>query len=71
MDRILEAGVESEYFNILLDNVKITTISPSLLPNGMSSTHLENIELRYEAITWKHTEGNILYRDAWNERITA
>ncbi|ATA25813.1 Hcp1 family type VI secretion system effector [Brenneria goodwinii] len=71
MYRILDAGVESEYFNILLENVKITAISPSLLPNGMTSTHLENIELRYEAITWKHTEGNILYRDAWNERITA
>jgi type VI secretion system secreted protein Hcp len=68
MYRILEAGIESEYFNIELENVKITTISPSLQPNGMSSTHLENIELRYEAITWKYTEGNIMYRDAWNDR---
>lgn len=71
MYRILDAGMESEYFNILLENVKITTISPFLLPNGMTSTHLENIELRYEAITWKYTEGNILYRDTWNERMIA
>lgn len=70
MYRILEAGIESEYFNILLENVKITAISPSLLPNGMTSTHLEDIQLRYESITWKYTEGNIIYRDAWNERVT-
>lgn len=71
MYRILNAGVESEYFNIHLDNVKITSISPYLHPNGVTSTHLENVELRYEAITWKYTEGNILYRDTWNQRITA
>lgn len=51
MYRILDAGLESEYFNILLENVKTTTISPYLHPNGMTSTHMENIELRYEAIT--------------------
>ncbi|MHC2594574.1 type VI secretion system secreted protein Hcp [Kluyvera sp. 1366] len=28
MYRILESGIESEYFNIILDNVKITTVSP-------------------------------------------
>ncbi|MEW6483848.1 type VI secretion system tube protein TssD [Tatumella sp. UCD-D_suzukii] len=71
MYRILDAGLESEYFNILLENVKITTISPYLYPNGMTSTHIENIELRYEAITWKYTEGNILYRDSWNNRCCA
>ncbi|EMJ5312529.1 type VI secretion system tube protein Hcp, partial [Klebsiella pneumoniae] len=38
---------------------------------GMSSTHLETLELRYEAITWKYTEGNIIYRDSWNDRCCA
>ena len=71
MYRILESGIESEYFNIILENVKITTVSPYLAPNGMSSTHLETIELRYEAITWKYTEGNIIYRDSWNDRCCA
>ncbi|WBG92157.1 type VI secretion system tube protein Hcp [Pantoea piersonii] len=66
--RIIDAGLESEYFNIFLENVKITTISPYLQPNGMTSTHIESIELRYESITWKYTEGNILYRDYWNDR---
>lgn len=71
MYRILDVGLESEYFNMLLENVKITTISPYLHPNGMTSTHIENIELRYEAITWKYTEGNIIYRDSWNNRCCA
>lgn len=71
MYRILEAGIEAEYFNILLENVKITTISPYLTPNGLSSTHQETLELRYEAITWKCTEGNIIYRDVWNDRCCA
>lgn len=70
MYRILESGIESEYFNIILENAKLTTISPYLSP-GMSSTHLETIELRYEAITWKYTEGNIIYRDSWNDRCCA
>lgn len=71
MYRIIDAGIETEYFNIILENVKVTTVSPYLAPNGISSTHLETPELRYEAITWKYTEGNITYRDTWNERATA
>ncbi len=71
MYRILESGIEDEYFNIILENIKITTVSPYLAPNGMSSTHLETLELRYEAITWKYTEGNIIYRDSWNDRCCA
>ena len=68
MYRITDAGIESEYFNIMLENVKITTVSPYLSPTGLSSTHLEPLELRYEAITWKYMEGNIIYRDTWNDR---
>lgn len=71
MYRILESGVESEYFNIVLEDVKITTVSPYLAPNGLSSTHLETLELRYTAIIWKYTAGNIIYRDAWNDRCYA
>lgn len=67
MYRITESGTEAEYFNILLENIKITTVSPYLAPNGLSSTHLETLELRYQAITWKYVDGNILYRDSWNE----
>lgn len=71
MYRVLESGIETEYFNMLLENVKITTITPHLSPNGMSSTNLETLELRYGAITWTCTDGNIIYRDSWNERCIA
>lgn len=70
MYRTLESGIETEYFNIILENVKITTVAPYLSPNGMSSTHLETLELRYEAITWKYTDGNVIYRDTWNQLAT-
>ncbi|MDQ7217162.1 type VI secretion system tube protein Hcp, partial [Enterobacter cloacae] len=26
--------------------------------------------IRYEKITWKHCDGNVVYSDAWNERAT-
>lgn len=72
----MDSGMEHEYFNILLENVKITAITaitaitPTLHPGGTTGTHLENIQLRYEAITWKHCDGNIIYKDKWNERAT-
>ncbi|MCS5933039.1 type VI secretion system tube protein Hcp [Klebsiella pneumoniae subsp. pneumoniae] len=57
MYRILETGIEAEYFNIILENVKFTTVAPFLSPGGMSSTHLETLELRYEAITGSIPKG--------------
>lgn len=71
MYMINEAGVEIEYFNILLENVKITSITPDLYPGVGSGTHLETVLLRYESITWKHCEGNIVYKDSWNHRVVA
>jgi type VI secretion system secreted protein Hcp len=37
----------------------------------MTSTHIEDIELRYETIEWKYTDGNIMYKDSWNDRCVA
>ncbi|EMK5831696.1 type VI secretion system tube protein Hcp [Citrobacter sedlakii] len=71
MYKINDAGIEVGYFNMLLENVKITAITPNLHPSGMTNMHLEEINLRYETITWKHTDGNIMYKDCWNDRIVA
>lgn len=71
MYRILDSGVESEYFNIILDNVKVVGITPNLYPGGQTGTHFENILLRYEAITWKCCDGNIIFKDTWNNRAIA
>ncbi|VFS44692.1 hemolysin-coregulated protein [Enterobacter cancerogenus] len=55
-----------------LENVKITGITPNLFPRVLEQErHTETIELRYEAITWKHCDGNIVYKDAWNHLAIA
>jgi type VI secretion system secreted protein Hcp len=70
--KINDAGQEVEYFNITLDGVRIVSVSPSMAaPGDTNNNHLEAVELRYEKITWKHVDGNIIFADAWNERPTA
>lgn len=73
--RINDAGQEVEYFNMLLENVKIVGITPVMHnvknPSMEKHNHLEAIELRYERITWKHCDGNIQFTDGWNIRVTA
>jgi type VI secretion system secreted protein Hcp len=71
MYQITESGFEAEYFNVLLENVKVTGITPSLHPGAATGTHLENIELRYESIQWKYVDGNIIFKDSWNHRAFA
>lgn len=69
---INDAGQEQEYFNMLLENVKVVSVCPMMLdcknPATEKHNHLESISLRYEKITWRHCDGNILFADAWNER---
>ncbi|RXY63245.1 type VI secretion system tube protein Hcp, partial [Klebsiella pneumoniae] len=43
----------------------------NLHPAGMTSTQLEDIDFRYETITWIYAEGNIMYRDSWIDRCCA
>ncbi|HEY2454159.1 MAG TPA: Hcp family type VI secretion system effector [Scandinavium sp.] len=70
--KINDAGQEVEYFNITLDGVRIVSVSPSMAtPGDNNNNHLEAVEFRYEKITWKHIDGNIIFADAWNERPTA
>jgi len=64
---ISEAGKEVEYFNTLLEKVKIISITPDLYPDASTNTHLETVLLRYEKITWKYCDGNIIHTDQWNE----
>ncbi|EGT0620671.1 MULTISPECIES: Hcp family type VI secretion system effector [Citrobacter] len=70
--RINDAGQEVEYFNMLLENVKIVSSAPHMLdiknPATEKHNHLENVAMRYERITWKYCDGNIQFSDAWNER---
>ncbi|HDC4684053.1 TPA: type VI secretion system tube protein Hcp [Enterobacter cloacae] len=69
---INDAGQEVEYFNILLESVKVVSITPIMhdTRNCPGTGHMESIQLRYEKITWRYVDGNIQYSDAWNERAT-
>lgn len=70
--RINDAGMEAEYFNMLLEGVKVVSISPAMAPgDNPNENHVETVELRYERITWKHNDGNIIFTDSWDERKTA
>jgi type VI secretion system secreted protein Hcp len=53
-------------------NVKVVSISPRVLniKEHASATrnHFEQVEFRYEQITWSYLDGNLIFKDAWNER---
>ncbi|HGG9134373.1 TPA: cytoplasmic protein USSDB7A, partial [Enterobacter hormaechei subsp. xiangfangensis] len=44
---------------------------PILFPIGVASKHMEEIEIRYESIEWIYCDGNIMFKDSWNERAVA
>lgn len=68
--KINDAGQEAEYFNMLLEGVKVVSVAPSMV-NEDKTNHVEHVSLRYEKITWKYCDGNVQFTDAWNERTTA
>ncbi|WP_407440136.1 Hcp family type VI secretion system effector [Lelliottia sp.] len=69
--RINDAGQEVEYFNMLLEGVKVVGVTPVMHnvknPSMEKHNHNESVELRYEKITWKY----IQFTDGWNMRVTA
>lgn len=73
--RIDDAGQEVEYFNVKLENVKVVSVAAQLHdikePSKVKHGHLEEIELRYEKITWTYKDGNLIHSDSWNERPSA
>lgn len=73
--RINDAGQEVEYFNMFLENVRVVSVTPVMAnckdPNSQHLSHMEIVDLKYEKITWKYLDGNLVHSDAWNERKTA
>lgn len=67
--RINHAGQEEEYFNVLLENVKIVNVMPVMLDIKDASkekfNHMEVVKFRYEKITWHYLDGNIIHSDSW------
>jgi len=73
--RINSAGVEEEFLNIFLENVRVIHIHPSMHnfkhPEGQLSVPTESLGLGYARITWKYLDGNIQFTDEWNSRVCA
>lgn len=69
--RIDDAGQEVEYFNTLMDTVKVVSVKPIMHnikdPSKERYNHLEEVQVRYEKITWAYKDGNIIHADSWNE----
>ena len=70
--RINEAGQEVVNYTALLENVKVVSVESKMHdikdPTKEKHNHLEEIELRYEKITWKFMDGNLSHADSWAER---
>nr|CRY93658.1 hypothetical protein [uncultured prokaryote] len=73
--RINHAGQEEEYFNVFLENARITCVVPYMDdvkdPDFAHYGHMEVIEMTYDKITWKYLDGNIIHSDSWKERSAA
>lgn len=70
--RTNDAGQEVEYFATKLENVKVVKVAPKMYdikdPTKEKYNHLEQVELRYEKITWIYKDGNLKHDDSWNQR---
>lgn len=69
--RIDDTGTETEYFNHLLENVKVCSVKP-LMYNVKDQSkekyvHLEEVQMRYQKITWTYCDGNLQASDSWSE----
>ncbi|VVO16645.1 type VI secretion system tube protein TssD [Pseudomonas fluorescens] len=67
-----ENGLEGVKYSALLENVKVVNVASKMYdikdPSNSKRDHLEEVELRYEKITWTFSEGNIMHSDSWSER---
>jgi type VI secretion system secreted protein Hcp len=70
-----ESGHEVVYFITTLEDVKVVKVAPKMHDIKDSSkerySHLEQIELRYEKVSWAYVDGNIKHDDSWDKRPTA
>jgi type VI secretion system secreted protein Hcp len=69
--RIDDTGTETEYFNHKLLDVKICSVRPIMYnvkdPSKERYVHLEEVQMRYQKITWTYCDGNLQASDSWKE----
>ncbi|WP_276867651.1 type VI secretion system tube protein TssD, partial [Enterobacter oligotrophicus] len=66
---IVEAGIETEVYNITLESVVISSLEFTHVyyPGSTAPNMHEVIGLRFRGIQWNYVKGNILYSDAWTK----
>lgn len=63
-----DKGQQVEYFNMLLEGIKIAEMSPKMhVSENEKDNQQECIQLDYEKLTWKHCDNNFLFSDGWND----
>ncbi len=69
--RINDTGTEEEYFRHTLEDVKVTSVKPTMHNvkdlDKERYPHLEEVSCRYAKVTWAYTDGNISFSDSWTE----
>jgi type VI secretion system secreted protein Hcp len=69
--KINDNGQETEYYQHVLEGVKINSYSPKMANTKDASLeripHIETVSLRYEKITHSFLDGNVSHSDSWNE----
>ncbi len=69
--RIDDTGTEKEYFQHLLQSVKVSSVKPLMHnvknPAYERMEHMEEVSLRYQKITWTYLDGNLEASDSWKE----
>ncbi len=72
--RITDTGKEEEYYNILLEQVRVIGVktyqADMLDPNMDAYNHHVDVKLRYQKIIQTYIDGNITFSDKWEERET-
>lgn len=55
---------------MFLESVKVVSVNPLMhnIKSIQNMNYLESVTLRYEKITWKYCDGNIVHSDSWKER---
>lgn len=70
--QIATTGQEQEYYRHTLESVKIMRVQHLMYDIKQAQydqhPHLEQVELRYAAITWNYLKGNISHADSWEKR---
>lgn len=64
-------GKEKEYYHHILEGVKVMSVKHLMYDvkreEHEQQPHLEQVELRYQKITWNYLEGNISHMDSWDK----